>query len=363
MNFIPACSELLENCRMKIPLWRMSWCSCGFALWFCLAWAGSRASAAGPAGYLKNSPAWFKSAEGGQVVSNILSWQSFHGSWPKNMDTSRAGNTQDRSKISGTFDNGASLNELRLLARAWNATGAAQCKTAFLLGLSHILEAQYPNGGWPQSFPPGKGYARHITFNDNTLVGLMEFLREVSSEERYEFVGRDLRDRCQAAFERGIQCILKCQVRVDGRLTVWCAQHDEVNFEPRGARSYELASLSGAESAGILKLLMSLENPSPEVRQAIMSGADWYRTHAVSGLRLERRNGDWVTVADGSAPLLWARFYDLETGKPFYCDRDGVKKSDYNEVGSERRNGYTWLGTWGKEVEGAYTRWSTGKRP
>jgi pectate lyase len=363
MNFIPACSELMETYRMKIPLWRVLRCSFSFAFWLCLACPEPHATAAGASGYLRNSPAWFKSDEGGQVVSNVLSWQSLHGSWPKNMDTGRANNTQDRSKISGTFDNGATLAELRLLARAYNATGTAQCKAAFLLGLSHILEAQYPNGGWPQSFPPGKGYARHITFNDNTMVALVGFLREVSGEERYTFVGRELRDRCRAAFDRGIQCILKCQVRIDGRLTVWCAQHDEVTFEPRGARSYELASLSGAESAGILKLLMSLANPSPEVRQAIKGGADWYRTHAVIGLRLERRNGDRVAVAAAGAPLLWARFYDLETGKPFYCDRDGVKKSDYNEVGSERRNGYSWLGTWGQEVEDAYTRWTAGQKP
>jgi len=348
---------------MNIPPCRVLRSCFSFALWLCLVCEVSRGAAAGSAGYLRNPPAWFKSDEGRQVISNVLSWQSLQGSWPKNMDTSRAINPQDRSKISGTFDNGATLAELRLLARAFNASGASQCKAAFLLGLNHILEAQYPNGGWPQSFPPGKGYARHITFNDNTMVGLMGLLREVSNEDPYEFVGQELRNRCRAGFDRGLQCVLKCQVHTGGKLTVWCAQHDEVTFEPRGARSYELASLSGAESAGILKLLMSLENPSPEVRQAIEGGAGWYRTHPVTGLRLERRNGDRVAVADAGAPPLWARFYDLETGKPFYCDRDGIKKSDYNEVGSERRNGYSWLGTWGKEVEDAYTRWSAGKRP
>ena len=30
---------------------------------------------------------------------------------------------------------------------------------------------------------------------------------------------------------------------------------------------------------------------------------------------------------DSTALAQWARFYDLETGKPFFCDRDGIKKA------------------------------------
>ncbi|MGH7487938.1 MAG: pectate lyase, partial [bacterium] len=42
-----------------------------------------------------------------------------------------------------------------------------------------------------------------------------------------------------------LDVILKCQIVVDGHLTAWCAQHDEVDFRPRNARTYELASFSG----------------------------------------------------------------------------------------------------------------------
>ena len=343
-------------CRTVLALLKLASC-------LSLALASHNAAAAGPSNYLKRPPDWFKSDEGRKVLANVLSWQSAHGDWPKNMDTTSKFNELERSKISGTFDNGATLGELRLLARAYNADADSQYKTAFLLGLNHVLEAQYPNGGWPQTFPPGKGYPRHITFNDNTMAGLMAFLREVSGKNDYAFLDQGLRVRCRASFDRGIECILKCQVRIDGKLTVWCAQHDEITFAPCNARSYELASLSGAESAGILKLLMSVENPTPEVRQAIESGAVWFRTHQVTGLRLDRSHGDRVAVADPNAPPLWARFYDLETGKPFYCDRDGIKKSDYNQVGRERRNGYSWLGSWGKEVEDAYRRWIATVKP
>ena len=46
---------------------------------------------------------------------------------------------------------------------------------------------------------------------------------------------------------------------VNGRRTVWCAQHDETTLRPAGARTYEHASLSGYESVGIVRFLMGIE--------------------------------------------------------------------------------------------------------
>ena len=51
-------------------------------------------------------------------------------------------------------------------------------------------------------------------------------------------------------------------------------------------------------------------------------------------------------VADASAPPLWARFYDIDTNQPIFCDRDGVAKRQLGEIGHERRNGYGWYGPW-----------------
>ena len=39
------------------------------------------------------------------------------------------------------------------------------------------------------------------------------------------------------AFRRGMDCILKCQVVIDGSPTVWCAQHDEITLAPAMGRS------------------------------------------------------------------------------------------------------------------------------
>jgi pectate lyase len=245
-------------------------------------------------GYSEKPDDWYRGAEGRQIADNILSWQSPQGSWPKNVNTERRPYTGDPNKLEGTFDNGATTPEMRFLARAFRITGDRRLEQAFLKGLDHILKAQYPTGGWPQFYPPTTGYPRHITFNDGAMVRLMYLLREVAESNDYNFVDANHRKSAKEAFDRGIDCILKCQIRANGKLTVWCAQHDEVDYSPRPGRSYELVSLSGSESVAILGILMSLDNPSPDIIQAIEDGVEWFESSKITGIRQRWVNEDKV---------------------------------------------------------------------
>ncbi len=306
---------------------------------------------------LKKPDVWFNTDEGRQVIENILSWQSEYGDWPKNKNTVVVKYSGDPSKLEGTFDNGATTDELRVLARALRVTRDARSEKAFLKGFDHILNAQYANGGWPQYFPLRKGYYTHIAFNDGCMIRLMEFLADAATTKDFEFLDGDRGIAANKAVERGVDCIVKSQIVVDGKPTVWCAQHDEVTLAPANARTYELASLSGAESAGILKFLMSLENPSPDVIRCVKAGTAWFEASKISGYRYKKSGSEPNVTKDPSARLLWARFYEIGTNRPFFCDRDGVVKYDIEEIGSERRGGYTWYGNWGESLATEYAKW------
>ncbi len=170
--------------------------------------------------------------------------------------------------------------------------------------------------------------------------------------------------QARASFDKGIGCILKTQIRVDGKPTVWCAQHDEHTFAPAPARAYELASFSGAESASIVALLMSIPHPSPEIVAAVKGAVAWFETHAVKDIRVKRvpdgsPKGD-ARVVSAPGNVLWARFYDLETGKPFFCGRDGVKHATLAEIEKERRGGYSWYTNAPQRVLDRYAKWISG---
>jgi PelA/Pel-15E family pectate lyase len=335
-----------------------------------LSFAPSALGRSGAARYLNKPDAWFAGAEARRIAGNILSHQSDLGGWPKNIDTTAAPFTGDRKTLRPTFDNDATTDELRFLARAYNATKDERYRKAFAKGLGYILKAQYPTGGWPQFHPPGKHYHRHITFNDHAMVRVMELLREVGSSERYAFAGARARKDARAAFDRGVRCILRCQVKVNGKRTAWCAQHDEKDFRPRPGRSYELVSLSGAESVGIVRLLMSLEAPSPEVVQAVEAAVAWFESARIKGIRVELRKDakaprgrDKVVVKDAKAPPMWARFYEIGTNRPIFADRDGVARYDLSQIGYERRNGYVWLGYWPQRLlERDYPAWKKARQ-
>jgi len=315
--------------------------------------------------FLKKPDDWFRSEEASRVAAHMLSYQAELGGWPKNTDTISKPYTGDRSELKPTFDNGATTDELRFLARLYQVAKEERYQKAFEKGLDYILKAHYPTGGWPQFYPPGKQYHRHITFNDNAMVRLMTFLREVATTDRYAFVPAERRKAAQEAFDKGIECILKCQIKVDGKLAAWCAQHDELDYSPRPARKFELASLSGCESVGIVRLLMSLENPKAEVVQSIDAAVAWFESVKLSGIKVEVREDkgapdgkDRVVVQDPAAPPMWARFYEIGTNQPIFCDRDSVPKKTLAEIGHERRNGYSWLGYWPQALlEKEYPAW------
>jgi pectate lyase len=333
--------------------------------WSLLLAAGPAFAAGGPGKYLKKPDAWFAGDEARTFAGNILSYQADLGGWPKNIDTTAAPYTGDRKDLKPTFDNSATTDELRFLAHVYAATKEDRYRQAFDRGLDYILRAQYPTGGWPQFAPPPKSYHRYITFNDNAMVRLMELLREVAGSELYAFVEAGRRQSCRDAFDRGVQCILRCQIKVDGKLTAWCAQHDEVDFSPRPGRSYELVSLSGAESVGVVRLLMSLDHPSPEVVRAVDGAVAWFEAAKLPGIRVavekdpnSPKGTNKVVVKDPTSRPMWARFSEIGTNRPIFSDRDGVAKHDLAAIGAERRNGYAWLGYWPQPLlEKEYPAW------
>jgi PelA/Pel-15E family pectate lyase len=324
---------------------------------------------------------WYSSIEAVRIADNLLLYQRDIGGWDKNIDMALALGPKDRGEIEkqkrdpeahSTIDNDATYTQMRYLARVLTATGYSRFEAAFRRGLEYLLKAQYPNGGWPQFYPLRNGYWSHITYNDDAMVGVLELLRDiVQRKAEFAFLSDADRLRARQAVAKGIECILKTQVTQDGKLTVWCAQHDGRTLAPAKARAYELPSLSGSESVGIVRFLMGIDHPSPEVVRAIEGAVAWFRENQIKGIVVKAiaapgtpKGFDNVVVADPAAPPLWARFYELGTNRPIFCGRDSVVKYSMAEIEYERRNGYRWYVDRPATLLGAeYAEWLRKLRP
>src|SRR5687768_9396904 len=312
---------------------------------------------------LKDKPdEWLASDEGKRAVAFVISKQLPIGGWEKDYHKT----TQPDWKNIGTIDNGLTYTELRLLARAYNVSKDERARNAFNKGVDFLLTMQYPdNGGWPQRFPLPKDYGRFITYNDHAMINVMHVMHDVArGKEPFAFVDEQRRAKAKAAFDKGVECVIKTQIVVNGVPTGWCQQYEPETLQPAKARTYELPSIAGDETAGVLKLLMSIDEPSPEVARAIHTGAAWLERSKVTGIRLDRKPDaslpkgfDITAVEDPDAEPLWARFYEIETNRPFFCGRDGVKKYSMNAIEAERRAGYAWLRPWGKSALEQYEKW------
>lgn len=320
-------------------------------------------------------PEFFSTAEAARIGDNLLLYQQTTGGWPKNIDMAKKLSDSEKKKVEAqktnvkesTIDNRATSTEIIYLSKLYNATGNSRYKDAVMKGMRYLFDAQYNNGGWPQFYPRNKGYYTHITYNDDAMINVMKIMRDASlGKAPFAFLPDSVKQKAKTALDKGIDCILKTQYVQNGKLTVWCAQHDEKTLKPANARAFELASLSGQESDDIVLFLMSLSKPSQAIVNSVEAAVEWFHNTEIDGYKREYfKNADgkkdWrlVKCADGeeSKPL-WARFYTLDGNRPFFCDRDGVMKFDVSEIGHERRNGYSWYNSEAFKVFKKYDQWS-----
>lgn len=315
--------------------------------------------------------AFYAGAEGHKLADVVVGYQNADGGWPKLDNDANmlvAINTAHLSGVKGksTIDNDSTTKQVTVLARAYTAFKDRRYLESFNRGLDYLLAAQLANGGWQQFWPDPIGYKKRITFNDDAIANVLEIMRDIDTgDTNYRFVDAQRRQRATRAFNSGLALILKTQLVVNGKKTGWCAQYDENTLAPAMGRAFELASISGYESVNVVRFLMSLDKPSPEIIRAVQDAIIWFDGAKMPGIKRVKKedrtleNGfDYVIIKDATAPAIWARFYDPESGKPLFSARDSVKRGDFADVSYERRVKYNWFAESPRELlEKDYPVW------
>jgi PelA/Pel-15E family pectate lyase len=314
------------------------------------------------------------------IADNMLLYQRKNGGWPKHfqgdrkVDYTKTLNAAELKElkdgfdagIDATIDNEATTKEIKYLLKSYKAHKDERYLKAAAKGIEYLLKAQYANGGWPQFYPDFSSYRSQVTYNDNAMVNVLNVLQDVAeSKNDFDVINKTYSLKCKAAVQKGIDCILKTQLKQKGKLTAWCAQYNAKTLQPEMARKFELASLSGSESVGIVKFLMLQPNPSKEIIASVNAAVEWFKKIKITGYNFveikapnETSGRDKVFVKDEQSEM-WARFYDLETNEPFFTGRDSKPKKTIAEVENERRVGYAWYGLWpAKLINEEYPKWA-----
>lgn len=313
-----------------------------------------------------------------KIADNMLLYQRNNGGWPKNYDMQAILTPEQQQKLIDTknilhttFDNSTTYTHIEYLAKVYTLTHIKKYKDAVEKGIRFCLDAQYPNGGWPQYYPlERKNYSTHITFNDGAYLGVLDMFDRIrKNDPDFAFLTGKLRTKAVQAYDKGLGCILKAQIMDNGRLTVWCQQHDEVTLQPAWARAFEPPSICNGESAGIVQFLMKIQHPDERVIRSIQSAVKWFYDSRILNTRVETIKAtdeqskyrlmttDKVVVIDSTAKPIWTRYYELGTDRPLFSDRNSKFLYSLAEVSRERRTGYGWYTYSPQDVLNKYPAW------
>jgi len=273
--------------------------------------------------------------QGAREAASALMWcQLASGGWASAFDFAPAVASRyhyRRDLLAGDVESGKRRNRSTLddhktqsalhflleLAHLPESEDDTELHAAVQFGFDGLLAAQFPNGAWPQqftgpapsdlpadepaSFPekwprkhPDEPYHHHYTLNDHNLLRVMKLLlraSELTGEPRYLTSARRLGD-----------FLLLAQLPEPQR--GWAQQYDR-DMHPAWARKFEPPAVSSVESVGAIEALVELW---------IATGEGEYVENVPAAL-------DWLEASrldDGR----WARFYELETNRPLYCEAD-----------------------------------------
>ena len=293
------------------------------------------------------------------LAEKILVYQLPIGGWGKQLDDKSVVNYNvpiDKNLLKkiketgddhATIDNNATSKEINALIKAYSVTKNPEYLKSAEKGISYLLLMQYKNGGFPQYYPNSAIYRKQITYNDNAMINALTVLYNVAEGKNdFDVVDSKLKEKSKIAVQKGIDCILKTQVLQKGIPSIWADQYNEITLQPDKARAFEPISLATGESVGIVRFLM-LQPVTPEIEKSVKAAVNWFKQNKIEGYsyNVVKQNGKTVRIlAEDKNSVIWARFYDINTNKPLFGDRDGSVKYNYNEVSEERRNGYSWFG-------------------
>lgn len=309
------------------------------------------------------------SSDVAKIADNFIAWQNPDGGWPKDidwlavLDVDSVRNTLDPDYKKSSLDDRNTWPQIEYLSEAYLQSRKIKYKDAAEKGLHYILTTQTETGGWGSTDAA-------ITYNNEVMTGIMNLFIDIKYKKRiYSWIKEPLYKQICYSLNRAVSLTLRCQIMQEGVKTGWSSQHDKKTLEPIQGTLYEYPAVATNESCDVLVCLMRIKDPSEKIVEAVEHGVSWLEKSKITDMKLvkvklpsskvvnEDYPYDIVEKADPKALPLWARYYEIDTNKPFMYTRQGSKVYTLTEVNPEWRVGYTWYGTWPEKVLAIYEKW------
>lgn len=299
------------------------------------------------------------------VADLIVALQNEDGGFqvlPDNYEMSQKETGLGSMKDVSSVYNGATTSELKYLAKYITANKPEDSKyqDAFVKGIKYLLTTQRDNGGWSMNPGSGSGFNANIEVGNKAMTEVLTLLSDIAilNNQDYVFARKAMNvDEIKSAVEKGNDFIVKSQISNNNKKSGWATQYDKSGNVTMG-HTYERESVSSYTTKDVIDYLMTIHNPSQDIKDAVESAYSWLEDVKIADKEQEvvkdtsMNNGFDVYLVDGSGTWASNYVYDKATDsyRPLYSDVDPTRADqkyvnvyelynlDGNSVGNNKIN-------------------------
>ena len=299
------------------------------------------------------------------VADLIVALQNEDGGFqvlPDNYEMSQKETGLGSMKDVSSVYNGATTSELKYLAKYITANKPEDSKyqDAFVKGIKYLLTTQRDNGGWSMNPGSGSGFNTNIEVGNKAMTEVLTLLSDIAilNNQDYVFARKAMNvDEIKSAVEKGNDFIVKSQISNNNKKSGWATQYDKSGNVTMG-HTYERESVSSYTTKDVIDYLMTIHNPSQDIKDAVESAYSWLKDVKIADKEQEvvkdtsMNNGFDVYLVDGSGTWASNYVYDKanDSYRPLYSDVDPTRADqkyvnvyelynlDGNSVGNNKIN-------------------------
>lgn len=299
------------------------------------------------------------------VADLIVALQNEDGGFqvlPDNYEMSQKETGLGSMKDVSSVYNGATTSELKYLAKYITANKPEDSKyqDAFVKGIKYLLTTQHDNGGWSMNPGSGSGFNANIEVGNKAMTEVLTLLSDIAilNNQDYVFARKAMNvDEIKSAVEKGNDFIVKSQISNNNKKSGWATQYDKSGNVTMG-HTYERESVSSYTTKDVIEYLMTIHNPSQDIKDAVESAYSWLKDVKIADKEQKvvkdtsMNNGFDVYLVDGSGTWASNYVYDKATDsyRPLYSDVDPTRADqkyvnvyelynlDGNSVGNNKIN-------------------------
>ena len=299
------------------------------------------------------------------VADLIVALQNEDGGFqvlPDNYEMSQKETGLGSMKDVSSVYNGATTSELKYLAKYITANKPEDSKyqDAFVKGIKYLLTTQHDNGGWSMNPGSESGFNANIEVGNKAMTEVLTLLSDIAilNNQDYVFARKAMNvDEIKSAVEKGNDFIVKSQISNNNKKSGWATQYDKSGNVTMG-HTYERESVSSYTTKDVIDYLMTIHNPSQDIKDAVESAYSWLKDVKIADKEQKvvkdtsMNNGFDVYLVDGSGTWASNYVYDKATDsyRPLYSDVDPTRADqkyvnvyelynlDGNSVGNNKIN-------------------------